>query len=97
MEFGVWGGKGAERLGLIGDVNREDSVSLASNKTPGTKEDTLRVRTKDKLTAGYDFCFSVPKSVSIYLADAGVNRSSDNQFPIGICPKTTTVGRSGWP
>ena len=72
---------------LVGDVNREDSVSLASNKTPGTKEEILRVRTKDKLTADYDFCFSVPKSVSIYLADVGVNRSSDNQFPLGICPR----------
>src|SRR5271166_814886 len=69
-EHGVWGGKCAERLGLVGDVRREDFVSLASNKTPGTKEETLTVRTKDKRTAGYDFCFSVPKSVSIYLAEA---------------------------
>src|SRR5260370_18468902 len=82
-EHGVWGGKGGELLGLPGDVNREDFVSLASNKTPGTKEGTLTVRTKDKRTAGYDFCFSVPKSVSVYLAhtgDKGVERMIHESF-----------------
>jgi conjugative relaxase-like TrwC/TraI family protein len=69
-EQGIWGGKGAERLGLVGEVQREDFVSLASNKVPGSEE-TLTIRTKDKRTAGYDFCFSVPKSVSIYLAETG--------------------------
>ncbi len=69
-EQGIWGGKGAERLGLVGEVQREDFVSLASNKVPGSEE-TLTIRTKDKRTAGYDFCFSVPKSVSIYLAENG--------------------------
>jgi len=68
---GVWGGKGAERLGLAGYVSREDFVALASNKIPGNKDKTLTVRTKDKRTAGYDFCFSVPKSVSVYLAHTG--------------------------
>jgi conjugative relaxase-like TrwC/TraI family protein len=70
-EHGIWDGKGAERLGLVGDVRREDFVSPASNKTAGTKEENLTVRTKDKRTAGYDFCFSVPKSVSIYVAETG--------------------------
>ena len=54
-ERGVWGGRGAERLGLAGDVSREDFVALACNKVPGTKDKTLTVRTKDKRTAGYDF------------------------------------------
>jgi conjugative relaxase-like TrwC/TraI family protein len=69
-EQGIWGGKGAERLGPVGEVQREDFVSLASNKVPGSEE-TLTIRTKDKRTADYDFCFSVPKSVSIYLAETG--------------------------
>src|SRR5271165_3977695 len=80
-EHGVWGGKCAERLGLVGDVRREDFVSLASNKTPGTKKETLTVRTKDKRTAGYDFCFSVPKSVSIYLAEALVPEAARPLLP----------------
>jgi conjugative relaxase-like TrwC/TraI family protein len=93
-ERGQWGGKGAERLGLQGDVSCKDFVALASNKRPGTDE-TLTVRMKttrkeaemvfDEKTntwkqtgeeisnrrAGYDFCFSVPKSVSLYLVETG--------------------------
>ena len=75
-EPGVWGGKGAECLGLKGEVTREKFLALASNEVPGTGEN-LTVRTKDKRTAGYDFCYSVPKSVSVCLAlsgDRGVER-----------------------
>jgi TrwC relaxase len=50
-ELGVWGGKGAERLGLEGEVTRREFLALASNKVPGTEEN-LTVRTKDKRTAG---------------------------------------------
>ena len=67
---GVWGGKGAGRLGLLGDVRREDFVSLASNKSPDSDRN-LTERTKEKRRAGYDFTFSVPKSVSLYLAETG--------------------------
>ena len=59
LERGVWGGKGAERLGLTGDVIRDDFVALASNKIPGSKDENLTVRTKDKRTAGYVFYFSL--------------------------------------
>ena len=44
-ERGQWGGKGAELLGLRGDVHRKDFIALASNKRPGTDE-TLTVRMK---------------------------------------------------
>jgi hypothetical protein len=54
-------------ISLKGEVRREGFLALASNKAPG-KEENLTVRTKDKRTAGYDFCYSVPKSVSVYLA-----------------------------
>jgi conjugative relaxase-like TrwC/TraI family protein len=69
-DVGRWGGKGAERLGLGELVTREQFVALGSNKVPGTGE-TLTVRNKDKRTPGYDFCFSVPKSVSLYLGEVG--------------------------
>ena len=78
----VWGGKGTERLGVKGEVTREEFLALASNKIPGTKEN-LTVRTKDKRTAGYDFCYSVPKSVSVYLAlsgDRAVERMINEAF-----------------
>jgi conjugative relaxase-like TrwC/TraI family protein len=81
-EYGLWGGKGCERLGLVGDVRREDFISLALNKRPGSGE-TLTVRTKEKRRSGYDFTFSVPKSVSLYLAetrDKSVERMIHESF-----------------
>jgi hypothetical protein len=51
---GVWGGKGAERLGLGHDVRREEFIALASNKVPGSDQ-TLTARNKEKRTPGYDF------------------------------------------
>jgi conjugative relaxase-like TrwC/TraI family protein len=70
VELGMWGGCGAERLGLEHEVSRDDFVALAMNKVPGTLE-KLTVRDKETRRAGYDFCFSVPKSISIYLAETG--------------------------
>jgi hypothetical protein len=45
-EQGVWGGKGAERLGLKGEVTRGGFLALASNKIPGGSGG--RVYTKHK-------------------------------------------------
>jgi conjugative relaxase-like TrwC/TraI family protein len=69
-DLGAWDGKGAEHMGLNGEVTRGAFIALESNKMPGTEEN-LTVRTKDEPTAGYDFCYSVPKSVSVYLALSG--------------------------
>jgi conjugative relaxase-like TrwC/TraI family protein len=69
-DVGRWGGKGAEMLGLGEQVTREQFVALGSNKVPGSDK-TLTARTKEKRTPGYDFCFSVPKSLSAYLAETG--------------------------
>ena len=94
---GTWGGKGAEILGLIGEVERKDFVALINNRVPGANGKRLTARMNktrmedvtDEKTglkkldpetgeaekrevsnrrAGYDFTFSVPKSVSLYLA-----------------------------
>ena len=96
-DVGTWGGKGAEILGLKGEVQRKDFVALANNRWPGANGKRLTARMNktrledviDKKTglpmidpetgdvqkrevsnrrAGYDFTFSVPKSVSLYLA-----------------------------
>lgn len=56
-------------LSLGHEVTRKQFIALASNKIPGAEE-TLTVRTKEKRTPGYDFCFSVPKSISLYLAES---------------------------
>ena len=49
---GVWGGQGAGRLGLGGEVKRDDFICLASNETP--EGGSLTERTKEKRRAGYD-------------------------------------------
>jgi conjugative relaxase-like TrwC/TraI family protein len=62
-------GKGSERLGLSKEVTREEFAALASNRFP--KGGKLTVRDRDDRRPGYDFCFSVPKSVSVYVAISG--------------------------
>jgi conjugative relaxase-like TrwC/TraI family protein len=67
---GSWGGKGASRLGLEGVVDKFSFERLCDNLHPGTG-DPLTVRTRTERTVGYDFTFSVPKSVSILYALSG--------------------------
>lgn len=61
---GSWGGKGACRLGLEGTVDRLSFHRLCDNLDPrtGTK---VTVRTRSNRTVGYNFRFSVSKSVSL--------------------------------
>lgn len=67
---GLWGGKGASRLGLEGTVDKESFDRLCDNLDPSTGEQ-LTVRTRTERTVGYDFTFSVPKSVSLLYALSG--------------------------
>src|ERR1700685_4079033 len=67
---GSWGGKGAARLGLEGTVDRLSFDRLCENLDPRTGE-PLTVRTRTERTVGYDFTFSVPKSVSLLYAMSG--------------------------
>ena len=59
---GSWGGKGASRLGLEGTVDKFSFERLCDNLDPRSGE-PLTVRTRCERTVGYDFTFSVPKSV----------------------------------
>ncbi len=67
---GLWGGKGAVRLGLKGTVDKFSFDRLCDNLHPQTGE-PLTVRTRSERTVGYDFTFSVPKSVSLLYAMSG--------------------------
>lgn len=67
---GSWGGKGASRLGLEGTVDRFSFERLCDNLHPATGE-PLTVRTRAERRVGYDFTFSVPKSVSLLYALSG--------------------------
>jgi len=68
--IGRWHGSAAERLGVAErEVTRADFAALASNRLPNGGK--LTVRDRDDRRPGYDFCFSVPKSVSVYVAISG--------------------------
>jgi conjugative relaxase-like TrwC/TraI family protein len=68
--IGLWGGKAASMLGLEGTVDRFSFERLCENLHPKTG-DPLTVRTRTERTVGYDFTFSVPKSVSVLYAMSG--------------------------
>jgi len=67
---GKWGGKGAERLGLRGAVNKEAFTCLVHNLDPNTGL-PLTPRTRAGRRVGYDFNFHAPKSVSLIHALTG--------------------------
>ena len=67
---GCWHGLAAERLGLVGDVDRDDFHALCDNQIPGT-QDHLTPRQRSDRRVGFDISFSVPKSVSIHHALTG--------------------------
>src|ERR1700686_2096520 len=76
-EPGVWAGRGAERLGLRGTVQRSQFVALLRNENPTTgKRLTARMNTSrqedgetvSNRQVGYGLVFGVPKSLRIYLA-----------------------------
>ena len=69
---GHWGGRGAEMLGLSGEVQKEHFNALLENRRP----DGSRLTARDCPTRrpGYDFTFDVPKSVSLAYAIGGDER-----------------------
>jgi conjugative relaxase-like TrwC/TraI family protein len=79
-EPGIWAGRGAERLGLRGPVQRSQFVALLRNENPATgRRLTARMNTSrqedgetiSNRQVGYGLVFGVPKSLSIYLAITG--------------------------
>ena len=76
-EPGVWAGRGADRLGLRGPVERTQFVALLRNENPASgkrlraRMNTSRQENGETLSnrqVGYGLVFGVPKSLSIYLA-----------------------------
>lgn len=65
-----WGGKGAEELGLSGDVTKEDFENILNGKLP---DGTLVNQTANRRT-GVDLTFSMPKSASVMAYIAGDKR-----------------------
>lgn len=61
---GQWRGKGAERLGLSGMIERDEWDRMCDNERPDSGE-PLTPRRKSERRVGYDFNFHCPKSVSL--------------------------------
>ena len=59
----TWGGKGAQLLGLGGEVGRAEFDALCDNRTPGGGK--LTARDRAGRTVGYDFNFHCPRSLSL--------------------------------
>src|SRR5690348_4337808 len=76
-EPGIWAGRGAERLGLRGAVQRTQFVALLRNEGPTSgkrlkaRMNTARQENGEMVNnrqVGYGLVFGVPKSLIIYLA-----------------------------
>jgi conjugative relaxase-like TrwC/TraI family protein len=61
---GVWGGIGAQKLGLAGTVEKQQWEQLCDNRRPDTG-DRLTPRNRGDRRGGYDFNFHAPKSLSL--------------------------------
>lgn len=69
-ETSVWGGKGAEALGLSGQVSKEAFENVLNGKLP---DGTLVNQTADR-RIGVDMTFSMPKSASVLAYVGGDER-----------------------
>jgi conjugative relaxase-like TrwC/TraI family protein len=64
-EPGQWAGKAAQLLGLRGQVSPEAFRRVLDARHPGSGEPLGVPVTSAKRVAGFDLCFSAPKSVSV--------------------------------
>jgi conjugative relaxase-like TrwC/TraI family protein len=65
---GRWTGKGAELLGLAGDLDVEGLKALMDGRDPATGERLAAGRRTERSTSALDLTFSAPKSVSVLVA-----------------------------
>jgi conjugative relaxase-like TrwC/TraI family protein len=68
-----WNGKGAELLGLSGEVDYRDFEKLCDNINPATGRQ-LTAKHLTNRRVGYDFTFSLPKSLSLAYSLGGDER-----------------------
>ncbi|MFH2331912.1 MobF family relaxase [Morganella morganii] len=60
-----WFGKGAEKLGLTGNVKQQDFINILDGNLPTGETLAHMVNGKNKHRAGWDLTFSAPKSASV--------------------------------
>src|SRR6218665_353269 len=69
-ELSVWGGEGAEEIGLAGAVSKDAFEGILNGILP----DGEGVAQVENRRAGYDLTFSMPKSASVMAYVAGDKR-----------------------
>ncbi|MGC3992048.1 MAG: MobF family relaxase [Chthoniobacteraceae bacterium] len=74
--IGQWYGRGADRLGLVGDVTSKSFQAVVDGRHPVTGE-KLTPRHDAKRTVGYDINFHAVKSLSVLHALTGDERLVD--------------------
>lgn len=108
---GQWWGKGAEALGLYGEVQREALIRLLGGRHPFSNSQLVQIqrrsasdrKSRRDRCPGFDVCFSVPKSVSALWAVAGTDLRTQLDEIIDHAAKRTLqwalgenkLGRSG--
>ena len=68
---GQWFGKGAESLGLSGQIQKDDFSAVLRGQDPLTNEQLVQIKNGTSVEdrrAGNDYTFSAPKSVSVAFA-----------------------------
>jgi conjugative relaxase-like TrwC/TraI family protein len=73
---GQWFGKGAQQLGLKGEVDQASYFALCDNLHPETREQ-LTPRQKSNRRPMYDWTFSAPKDISVLYEYSGDERIRD--------------------
>ena len=87
--LGVWQGRGAERLGLEGEIDDEVFLALMAGLAPDTGEPLGR-RYGDRSVRGFDATASAPKTVSVRLPSATRRPATRSS------PPTTPRSRPWW-
>lgn len=68
---GVWAGVGAERLGLVGEVDGDDLRAVLAGIAPATgglAPNGTEIRPHPRRVPGFDLTFKAPKSLSVLYA-----------------------------
>ena len=73
-EASQWWGEGAKRLNLSGKIEQDSLQSLLEGKLPNGNVIGLQKDGTINHRAGFDLCFSAPKSISILALDGGDDR-----------------------
>jgi conjugative relaxase-like TrwC/TraI family protein len=71
---GEWFGKGADRLGLKGEVSKAEFHALLEGRSPKGEQLVVSEASTDKHRAGWDFTCSADKSVSLMALVEGDER-----------------------